>query len=106
MLWLGYLTFLLNTTIDDISLERAVSPGRTKADVIAWLGEPRATKKISIPSQGIVTVMLYPSTGEFRSLQGTDDVVVALDADNIVVASYYPDSPHDRRIRDILRGIE
>ncbi|MFO7947086.1 MAG: hypothetical protein R6V19_09740 [Armatimonadota bacterium] len=84
---------------EDVRLLRTVSPGRTKAQVVAWMGENYRLAQADYPgARPGETMMVYPSTRE-RS----EDIWIVLDDSERVVAVFYPDYPTDRALLSDLQ---
>lgn len=78
-----------------ISVTRALSPGRTKVEVMQWMGRPNNTfKNIIVGGKKAPSVMVYKSS--IGSMQGTEDIWVVLDKNERVVTAYYPDFPQEK----------
>ncbi len=87
----------LETLSNRLLLARVLVSGRTKADVVDWLGTPdslRGTKRFA--GEGGRTVMRYRSS--LRRINGSEDIWVVLDGDDRIIAVYYPDLPQERAV--------
>jgi len=80
-----------------VLLLRVLTPGRTKEEVIWWLGEPAYIQEdVRIPDGQVEAVMVYKSSP--RRMNGMEDIWVVLDDQKRVATVYYPDFPVERAI--------
>lgn len=78
-----------------VMLSRVITAGRTKSDIVAWLGAPHRIYDGNRMMEGrFKSILVYRSNP--RARQGTQDIWIGLDDEDVVVAVYYPDSPEDR----------
>ena len=75
-------------------IAKVTAQGRSKADVVRWLGKPDRTFRITAPHHPADSVLVYKSNP--RRLQGCDDVWVVVDSEERVVTVYWPDLAQDR----------
>jgi len=81
----------------NVFLTQVLLPGRTRAEVIHWMGPPdRVLRSSPLVDGANEEVMVYLSSP--RTPQGSGDVWVLLDDAQRVVSVYYPDRHKDREI--------
>jgi len=86
-----------NIAFRRIELTRAVASGRTRQDVIQWLGQPDSIEKdITINGKHKHSMMFY-SGNPFSNgrKNGNEDVAILLDENERIVTSYF-ESPTDK----------
>lgn len=83
-----------------LNLTRVLSPGRSKKEVIQWMGNPsKILRNVTIGGKERASVLVYRSKPQ--SIQGNEDIWIVLsDSDNIINV-YYPDFAQDRIIVNV-----
>jgi len=88
-----------------LELTRAVAAGRTRSDVVQWMGNPDSYKKgIRINGKSTYSLMTYSGIPfGYQRKNGNEDVAILLDENDQIVTAYF-ESPTDkinlqRRIR-------
>jgi len=92
---------------DRVRMARTLTTGRPRADVVGLMGE---TPHVSPVDEYLGekregwSMLVYKSSIPGESVQGCEDVYVVLDANDIVVTAYYPDSPAERQAMEAALG--
>jgi len=84
----------------NILLTRVTSPGRTKAEVVHYLGQPDEQVALSKNQGRFSYFLIYKSST--HNLNGTDDLWLGMDKNHLVVIAFYPDMQQDRKMVEAL----